>query len=182
MPSQNVSWIYSNNLSTITHGFRSPFHLTASQFDDIWFKHSHFSHFFKCTTLLLTELWVVRMLKQRDKETVIELKRAWELLVNLSKQQKHRSGLSNYSPIILMNDWRINISILGCSESTNLPNTVKEEKKNCSLSLVSNWRHTHFHTALSKWMATTQPLSINQPLKPGIHNQQKSLLALVSRK
>lgn len=28
------------------------------------------------------------MLKQRDKKTVIELERAWELLVNLSKQQK----------------------------------------------------------------------------------------------
>lgn len=37
------------------------------------------------------------MLKQRDKKTVIELERAWELLVYLSKQQKHRliwSGLS----------------------------------------------------------------------------------------
>ena len=36
------------------------------------------------------------------------------------------------------NDWRINISIMGLNKSTNLPNTVKEEKKNCSLSLVSN--------------------------------------------
>ena len=115
------------------------------------------------------------MLKQRDKKTVIELERARELLVNLSKQQKHRLIWSD------MTDWRINISILGCNESTNLPNTVKEEKKNCSLSLVSNWRYTHFHTALSKWMATTQPLPVNQPLKPGIHSQQRRPLALASR-
>lgn len=106
------------------------------------------------------------MLKQRDKKTVIELERAWELLVYLSKQQKHRliwSGLS-----MDKYDWRINISILGCNESTNLPNTVKEEKKNCTLSLVSNRRHAHFYTALTKWMATTQPLPVNQPFKSAI--------------
>ena len=28
------------------------------------------------------------MLKQRDEKTVIELERAWELLINLSKQHK----------------------------------------------------------------------------------------------
>ena len=83
----NFSWIYSNNLTTIKHGFLTPFHLTASQFDHN-LKHSHSSFFIKCTTILLTELWVVRMLKQRDEKTVIELERAWELLINLSKQHK----------------------------------------------------------------------------------------------
>jgi len=120
------------------------------------------------------------MLKQCDKKTVIELERAWELLVNLSKQQKHRliwSGLG-----MGKKDWRIGISILGCTESTNLPNTVKEEEKNCSLSPVSNRRHTHFHTALSKWMAPTQPLPVNQPLKPGIQSQHKSPLVLAGRR
>ena len=119
------------------------------------------------------------MLKQRDKKTVVELERTWELLVNLSKQQKH--GLIWSGLRMDKKDWRINISIFRCIESTNLPNTVKEEKKNCSLSLVSNRRHTHFDTALSKWMAPTQPLPVNQPLKPGIQSQQKSPSGLVGR-
>ena len=161
----NFTWIYSNNFTTITYGFLTPFLLTASKFDYNLSTAILICYFIKCTTILLTELWVVRMLKQRDEKTVIELERAWELLVNLSKQQKQitlvRFGRD-------ANDWRINISIMGRKESTNLPNTVKEEKKNCSLSLVSNGRHTHFHTALSKWMTPTQPLPVNQPLKPGI--------------